>query len=121
MMVLVVCRFEWGRRDTSPSSPSFVPGLFPLPPPLGGEGEGSLRLPRVFFNTSSEWPRRPDERCRPARTNRPPPSGEDGYVYPTGTASSVSWRVTHTHRVLFTQEPLMADFSYNVKSERPEM
>ena len=27
----------------------------------------------------------------------PPPSGEDGYVYPTGTASSVSWRVTHTH------------------------
>ena len=54
-------------------------------------------MPRVFFNTSSEWPRRPDERCRPARTNRPPPSGEDGYVYPTGTASSVSWRVTHTH------------------------
>lgn len=27
-----------------------------------------------------------------------PPSGEDGYVYPTGTASSVSWRVTHTHK-----------------------
>ena len=80
-----------------PRSQSFAPGLFPLPPPLGGEGEGSLRLPRVFFNTSSEWPRRPDERCRPARTNRPPPSGEDGYVYPTGTASSVSWRVTHTH------------------------
>ena len=97
-----------------PHSPSFTPRLFPLPPPLGGEGEGSLRLPRVFFNTSSEWPRRPDERCRPARTNRPPPSGEDGYVYPTGTASSVSWRVTHTHR---SKERALGRFDVYVNQE----
>ena len=50
---------------------------------------------RVFFNTTSGCLRLPDERCRPVWTNRPPPSGEDGHVYPAGTASSVSWRMTH--------------------------
>ena len=67
--------------------------------------------PPVFFNTTSEWPRQPDERCRPAWTNRPPPSGEDGYVYPAGTASSVRWRVTpktwYRHRFCYISPPYL--------------
>ena len=87
-----------GRSNTlnhhAPSSADIPP-----PSPLrGGRGEGSAFVSgRVFFNTSSGCPRLPDERCRPIWTNRPPPAGEDGYVYPVGTASSVSWRVAHTH------------------------
>ena len=70
----------------------------PLLPPLRRAGARGRVCPvRVFFNTTSGCLRRPDERCRPVWTNRPPPSGEDGHVYPAGTASSVSWRITHTH------------------------
>ena len=42
------------------------------PPPLGGErGETTMPGP-VFFNTSPACLRQPDERCRPACTNRLP-------------------------------------------------
>ena len=68
-------------------------------PPLRGRG-GPAYPVRVFFNTTPGCRvRQPDERCRPIWTNRPPPSGEDRCVYPVGTASSVSWRVAHTHGV----------------------
>ena len=67
--------------------------------PPAPSGAGGLAYPvRVFFNTTPGCRvRQPDERCRPIWTNRPPPSGEDRCVYPVGTASSVSWRVAHTH------------------------
>ena len=46
--------------------------LFPPPRSLGGErGETTMPGP-VFFNTSPACLRQPDERCRPACTNRLP-------------------------------------------------
>ena len=46
--------------------------LHPLP--FGGERETIRRL--VFFNATLGCHVHPDERCRPVRTNGPPPSGE---------------------------------------------
>ena len=34
----------------------------------------------------------------------PPPSGEDGYVYPAGTASSVSELARDTHNIRFLRQ-----------------
>ena len=42
------------------------------PPPLGGEREETTMPGPVFFNTSPACLRQPDERCRPACTNRLP-------------------------------------------------
>ena len=74
-----------------------LPALPPVtvaPPPPRGEG-----LPRPVVGTASGAARNTHTHLRALRPIPPPLSGEDGYVYPVGTASSVSWRVAHTRDV----------------------
>ena len=79
----------------NPSPPEGGGSTSTLSPP-GGERETIRRL--VFFNATLGCHVHPDERCRPVRTNGPPPSGEVRVpLYGRHRLFSELARDTHTH------------------------
>ena len=101
----------------SPTPPPLRGPPLPLPsPPLGGERGTIRRL--VFFNATLGCHVHPDERCRPVRTNAPPPSGEVRVpLYGRHRLFSELAHDAHTHMVIRcgTQTHTFHSFRYTDK------
>ena len=102
---LIPCNVWPTHRTPSTSNPPPGGGKpldFLFLPPSGGSGEGGGTNRRlVFFNATPGCRVHPDERCRPVRTNAPPPSGELrlglGYLFTAGAPPLHSELARDTH------------------------